>query len=150
MFVAQILFSSCLVQRKEEIYCPENIFILMVRQSLLCFSGRLCWRRIHRVKASCGLAAASIILSFRKHFSVVILATWAHCGLMSASECSIFILSNSHIFTVDLALSAVCVFLHLCRSVGMFCHIRGLIDHIGGVCKDKSQERRMKGFTCGT
>lgn len=38
--------------------------------------------------------AASIILSFRKCFAVVILATWAHSDLMSASEYIISIFSS--------------------------------------------------------
>lgn len=117
-----VLQPLCSEKRKTYIL-SKRIFILMVRQTLLCFSGCLCCRTIQWVRVSCGLAAASIILSFRKHFSVVILATWAHCGLMSASEHIISIFSSLKFSQlIWLCLLCVCFCLCLCRSVGMFSH----------------------------
>lgn len=63
-----------------------------------------------------GLAAANIILSFKKLFSVI-LATWAHYDLMSVSEyIIIFIFSGLQIFSAGLTVSAVCLCLCVCVS----------------------------------
>lgn len=96
-------------------------FLFGCSDRLSCVSVGVCGAEEDRVSEGERWTAASIILSFRKHFCVVILATWAHCGLMSASEYIIFIFSSLKFSQWIWLSSAMCVCLCLCRRVGVFC-----------------------------